>query len=498
MTPESIEVIARSWYFGPMFPNLEHLCIWSSSLLPAFNSPTLKSTCITPAAARDTNISLLGALNEIALNCPSLTELMLIPGEVDDSTFVNHEDARLACMNAYTMCRTLVHVSLPLYYLSPCLLHILSGLPHLEIIDMVTKTTASPTLENGWTGPMDAVGYFGTSQMTSFPMLCAGSFPMLHTIGIAFNNPMAAVDLLRLPHFPVDRILRYAIRISGEAYTNMSVGVRLIIETLAERNSPVTDLTINTAAASGTPVSALSRHDVISYHELVSLRKLSGLLRFHLVHNSPVNITNRGLALLVKDWNIESLILNPSPLIYTLSSLTPDVLLEVATNCRAIRELGLFLDTSTGDLTLPASYPILSTLKRLHLGNSFMTVGDHRRSRQITSFLSNITNQLPFILMPREQEPRLDATFSRIVIVDPTTLAMEYDSEDQLPWLDEEWRFVSNNLESIRERDEALVEVECLRYHIGVLEKACRRLENQLAVAERLPRQGQSTPFFSK
>lgn len=135
---------------------------------------------------------------------------------------------------------------------------------------------------------MDAVGYFGTSQITSFPMLRDGSFPMLHTIGITFNDPMAAVDLLRKTHFPVDRILRYTIRISGEAYTNMLVGIRLIIETLAQRNSPVMDLTINTAATSGTSVSALSHHYVISYYELVNLRKLSGLLRFHLVHNSLV------------------------------------------------------------------------------------------------------------------------------------------------------------------------------------------------------------------
>lgn len=149
MTPESIEVIARSWYFRPMFPNLEHLCIWSSSLLPAFGSPNLKSTRIMPAAAHDTNISLLGAFSETAINCPSLTEIMIIPGEVNDSTFVNHEDTQITCINAYTMCRTLVRVSLPLYYLCPCLLHILSTLPHLEIIDMVTKTSVSPTPEDG-------------------------------------------------------------------------------------------------------------------------------------------------------------------------------------------------------------------------------------------------------------------------------------------------------------------------------------------------------------
>lgn len=149
MTPESIEVIARSWYFRPMFPNLEHLCIWSSSLLPAFGSPNLKSTRIMPAAAHDTNISLLGAFSETAINCPSLTEIMIIPGEVNDSTFINHEDTQITCINAYTMCRTLVRVSLPLYYLCPCLLHILSTLPHLEIIDMVTKTSVSPTPEDG-------------------------------------------------------------------------------------------------------------------------------------------------------------------------------------------------------------------------------------------------------------------------------------------------------------------------------------------------------------
>ncbi|EIM85432.1 uncharacterized protein STEHIDRAFT_112010 [Stereum hirsutum FP-91666 SS1] len=464
MTPESIDVIARSWYFGPMFPNLEHLYLRSSSLIPVFNSPALKSAHSMPAAARDTNISFLGALSETAMNSHSLTEIMIIPGEVDEGPIVDHDEVRIASMNAYTMSRTLICISLPLYYLTPCLLHILSALPCLEIIDMVTKTSASPTLEDGWTGPMDAVGSFRTSQDNSFPMLRAGSFPMLHTIGIAFNNPMAAVELLRKPHFPVDRISRYTIRISGQAYTNMSVGIRLIIETLAQRKSPVTDLTINTAAASGTPVSALSHHDVISYYDLVKLRELSHLLRFHLVHNSPVNITNHGLTLLIKDGNIKSLILNPSPLIYTLSSLTLDVLLEVARNCPTIRELGLFLDTSTGDLTLPTFGPVMSRLEHLHLGNSFITVGDHRRSRQITSFLSNITNQLPFILMPREQEPRLDATFHRIVIVDPTTLGLEYDGEDQLPYLDEEWR----------------------------------RLESQLVVAKRLPHQVKSTPFFSK
>lgn len=412
MTPEGVDVIARSWYFGVMFPNLDHVSLWSSSIIPGIIGPAIKTVRIVPAAPGNSHVAFISSLGVVTANSNSLTQFMISPGEEDDGPYVPHKDIRLSLLHIFHICTTLVRVSLPLYYLLPGHLLFLSHLPKLEVIDIVSKTIVLPTLETGWTGPIAPIKAFLADDNTSRPVLGPDSFPCLRTLGISVADPMAAVFLLQQAHFPISRILSYAIRITGPPYASMSLGIRLIIQTLVMRYSPVVDLCIITAAVHGYPPTNISTSDMLTYEDIRMLPDLPQLRHVQIGHSLSINITDHGLCLLTQNWNIESLILNPSPIVSMAPILTHEALLVVARNCRSLRELGLFLDTTQGDFPDRLHCPTLPSLERLHLGSSRIILGHNTRSRNIASFLSRITES-PFILVPREQEMRLDASTLR-------------------------------------------------------------------------------------
>jgi hypothetical protein len=63
ITANALSVIANSWIYGPIFPNLEEIGVWSSSLLPMFMAPSINTARIMLGSAYLDAESFISSIN---------------------------------------------------------------------------------------------------------------------------------------------------------------------------------------------------------------------------------------------------------------------------------------------------------------------------------------------------------------------------------------------------------------------------------------------------
>lgn len=460
ITPEGLNIIARSWIYGVMFPNLRHAVIYSSSFLLAFFPIKVTAIHIVPARTMDSFTSCAGVITALSRHTPNLKSLTISPGELRDGPKIDHAQFQLSLGAVYGRWQHLQHISFPLYYLTPSQLYALALLPNLEAIDISTTPMISNPIVPGWSGPVELTKPFLGSESISEPVLPVGAFPSLHRFGIGLMSPVAAIRLLRQPHFPVAQIADLFFRISGPTNRRMSCSIRRIISILVERQSPVQDLTINTFAVEGSSPTAISMADQVDYADLKMLRNLPHLRHFRVWHNFPLTLTEDQFFDLTDGWNIETLILNPSPVVAANSHLTLLSLIVAAQNCPNLVELGLFVDAMENDIPCSIPEKPMKHLQRLFLGSSHIVLSDVQRSRSITNFLSTLTEH-PYTLVPRNMEIRFGG-MEKCVVISDADGSLEFDEDDRQFWTDEEWSFVGRSLVTVRERDDAKTRIKSL------------------------------------
>lgn len=460
VTSQGLDVIARSWTGGLMFPSLKHAFIYSSSFLPIFFPAGVKTMHITPAITHSGSICPVSAIVTLANRTQNLRALTISPGNSDDFPHVRHLDIKMALGIVFDRWQQLQHISFPLYYITPLHLRALAILPYLETINIATMPTTYNPPRSGWTGPIEHTKHFLGPGSTSEPSLPVGSFPSLHTFGIGVINPLAIIRLLQQPNFPVTQIRSIALRITGPANYSMSYGIRGIIQTLVERQSQVQDLFINTFSVEGTLPTAISLSDQVVYEDIKSLRNLLHLRHARMWHNLPFYITEDEFYNLTDGWDIETLVLNPSPVVVLDSPLSLLALVVAAQNCPNLSELGLFVDAMNSDIPCTVPDKKMANLQHLSLGSSHIIWSHLERSMSISNFLATLTDH-PYTLLPRAMEMRLDGMEDCVVTSDANG-SLQFDEEDRQHWTDEEWRLVRILVPTIRERNIALTKARNL------------------------------------
>lgn len=434
-----------------MFPNLKHAFIYSSSYLPLFFTDTIETLRITPARSSDSAVVITSALVNMSNRTTGIRALTISPGHSRDDSDVPHHDAQMGIGLAIRHWQSLTQVTFPLYYLLPSHLLALALLPNLEIVDIATTPMIFDPPTRGWSGPSEHTKSFLDEDGTWDIFIPPGSFPSLHTFGIGVADPRVIACLIQQAHFPLSQIRSLAFRISGPSNFSMAFTVRFIIQTLVERQSIVQDLLINTCALETSAIDTILLADQITYHDIRSIRALHHLQHVRLWHNLPISISEDDFFEMTDGWNIQSLVLNPSPIVLMDATHTIHTLIVAAQNCPNLIELGLFINTTENDIPCSTLSNKQTKLERLDLGLSHVIWHNLDRSRSIANFLTTLTEHT-LSLLPRELESRLDA-MDQCVITSDTNGTLKLDEDDYHYWTDEEWRIISSHMPTMRERN---------------------------------------------
>lgn len=417
-----------------------------------FLSLNIRDLRITPQPGENANHRLITTGYLLCEKLTRLRSFCLAPGPEEDGPDINHRALQFSVMPLLNCCHTLVEIILPLYYINPPVIVLLSHLPALEILDMTTKPLAMEfTNDDGWTGPTSMVdqfhGYFANNR-SALPL---NSFPVLKSLGLAVCDPDGAISLLTQQNFPIRRLRNYAFRFSGPPYNQTASTVSTIIDILISAQSPVTGLQFIMGCIKGFSLDEIDVRDIVTYEHISRIRLLSHLVRFQISAVFPVRVNDGEFSRLVNGWSsLDTLLLNPNPIVHTDAHLSLHSLLVAAQHCPNLKRFGAFITTMDDPVPSPSLDLTLPHLCQLHMGSSLIKLRDPARSTLIASFLASLIPHR-FDLAYRDEDIRLDTTTVCVTHTPPTTLSI--DKLDRLWFLDEEWKFVRNIVDVTRERD---------------------------------------------
>jgi len=117
----------------------------------------------------------------------------------------------------------------------------------------------------------------------------------------------------------------------------------------------------------------------ITFNHLKPILKMANLKSLEIFHHHPLALTEEDIEILAASWpSLENLILNDEPVLLKESNLTVAALLPFARHCPDLMRLGLFIDTSSVELSTFTTSPFVpfKRLKCLSMGVSVINDGN--------------------------------------------------------------------------------------------------------------------------
>jgi len=298
---------------------------------------------------------------DLATRMPNLINL-------DFRSYVPMRDIESEMVELFEALPRIRKVTFPRYYLTTKIAEALSKLDQLGVIEF-------QYLAEQGAGNAEDINPFT-------PTLEEGAFPTLwdHSMAVRYDD---AARFLNLPFSPANLTMLYIDSDIIESPTS----IRNMLSVVAENCQLlkfIALVSLRNASSSAMIEEEFDPEMSITIDTIKPALKLPNLTTLELVHQYPLSFKQSDLELLASSWpSLETLLLNTEPVFLKESNLTLEALLPFAKHCPQITHLGIFVDATIDELTMPTVQ--FQSLKRLSMG---VSVIDH--DNPVALYLSQI------------------------------------------------------------------------------------------------------------